>query len=325
MTMPVITRMTPPSGLQSGPDGRQASLAWSVVAASELNAEQIVFSNYGVQRGSVYQSPEGEVIDPLLKCQRITTTPKGRGAPIGGVGLYIVTAEFARMSLGGGSRRKVAEPGGPAVWRIERSETTEPVDHDLTGLPIANSVEEPVDPPLTRITHPETLIAEWYETAVDEITLYGKYRPYTDHVNSVAFRTYPIGCLLFSGADPKPEDDGLFLVTAKWSYKPQKTLPGVGSYYKRVIGAGGIGVQALSAPIEGWADTNIHRGRRQLIDSMTTDVEKRYRAIVDKEGKVISDPALLSATGVLLASNQAPVALVTFHYPRIDFAQMSIP
>jgi hypothetical protein len=331
MTHPIITQRKP-TPLSYTQNGYSQSRTWDVIAVSELAALDVVFNEVGVQRGAPWRSHLSESPDGTFLCQSMSVETR-QAAPVGGSGLYVVTANFAQEPNQG---RPKAELGKPPVTWVEEQSNTRTVDLDVEGRPITNYVEEPIDPPLTRYDDNEVLVAEWVEKAASHGVLYRKYRPYRKRCNLTTWQGEPKGSWLCMGMVITPKEDQAeektFLVRAKFEYREPKSPQGISLFRTRSLTASGW--DTLSAPIEGWADITIHKGRRRINTTVTDEdenLDKKYLPILQKDANgndipklQVSEPVPLTAQGQPLAGNVKPVALVIFHYPYKDFTPLGI-
>lgn len=321
MTAPIITDRHP-GELTLDENGYHGSRAWDIIAASEIDALNILRAQRRVYRGAVYRNAYGQTPDSRVKCQSLKAVGHPP-APVGGTGLYEVTAEYAQRSSSAGGGTKKAEVGGPPVWSVDTAEASRPVDRDRSGFPITNVVEEPIEPALTINTTTETLVVRFYVTSANQLSVYSTYRPYKDTVNSATYKGIPRGCLLCRGFTPATEEDGLFLVTGKFMYRPQVTaLRGINAYYTQSSATANNWV-SISLPIEGWADIVPNKARRKLVGAYTDPPETRYQAILGADGRPVSDPVPVTLAGVPITDSSIK-ALVFYHYDYADFAALGL-
>lgn len=304
--MQLIVEQKPDAETEQTANGMTAGRRWSVIAASGVDALAIVKGALGIQIFSVYQNVQGQVPNPNLLLRRL----RARGKPeavIGGLGQYIIDGEYSTDL-----EDKRAVPGGPWVWSVRGTLGSLLVDHDFKGNPIVTSSEEPVDPPLTRLSPEEVLHGERYFQGPDEISVYIPLRPYVATVNAAPFFGASRGCVLCHVPQPRASDSGWVFVSIDFQYKKPKHL--FGQTY------------------EGWQDTIPDRGRRKIKDNTSNDPGQRYEAIpmrgVNGGGLVpVDEPAFLDGHGQPLPNvtnigqdgGPAPFIKVVTHYDYMDF------
>jgi hypothetical protein len=333
MTHPIITQRKP-TPLSYTQNGYSQSRTWDVIAVSELAALDVVFNEVGVQRGAPWRSHLSESPDGTFLCQSMSVETR-QAAPVGGSGLYVVTANFAQEPNQG---RPKAELGKPPVTWVESQSNTRTVDLDVEGRPITNYVEEPIDPPLTRLADTSVLVAEWIERAASQPTLHRKYLPYKLRCNETPWLGEPKGSWLCLGMVITPKEDKseekTFTVRARFEYKEPKSPRGISAFITRALTASGW--TTLNAPIEGWADITIHKGRRRINPTFSLapadiELDKRYLPILQKDANgndvrnlQVTEPVPLTTQGQPLKKDVLPVALVIFHYLYKDFTPLGI-
>lgn len=237
--------------------------------------------------------------------------------------MYRITAFYLRKNNGGSQTEPV--PGGPPIWEVRGQLTSKPVDHTIEGFPIANTVEEPGDPPVTAMIPGEKVFARWYQEGPDNLVLNKQFRKFRGAVNQNVFLGASKGCLLCHGVEVRPPEDGWCLCEAAFEYEPPKTLQGIdaGFYYtpSNEVGAWA----AIAPPIEGWAEIRINRGRRTYVEgtAWTDPPEKRYKKIVDASGQPVSDGVLLTGTGTVVLDRK-PRVLVFFRQPYQPLEEIGI-
>lgn len=322
LSMPEITIKRTSGDLRISDDGTiTAFTEWSVVAPSPIDAVSAVFRIEGVTRGSVYQSPQGQILTPQCLCRDIQCRPNN-AAPIGGYGEFWVRADFSTQSRGrAGNNPKKPEPGKPAVWTVETEYEEEPYEFDFEMNPLQNANEEPIDPAPTRLKCSEILVARYYVSNSTQLAMNSLLRPYRNKVNKLTFKGVPKGCLLLKQADPVQEEDGEILITLKWLYQEPYTPAGSATY------VGLPNYSPLSAPFEGHAVCYPHRGFRRR--AAGTAPEQKYRRIKEKDDNGeetktnISQPVNLDRFGATQSSGRT--VLVVYPYKYIDHNLIPIP
>jgi hypothetical protein len=293
-SIPEIIEQRPPPGTLDE-NGWSFTRRWSVIAASEIDALKKLKSKLGVDRGTVFKNAKGQVPDAGVLLQRFTFDGRPP-APAGGQGQYIVEAIYSNAQP-----TPQSKPGGPSVWWVKGTIGTRPVDLDVKGLPIIYSSEEPVDPPLTKLTPQELLHGEFYVRAVDSVTAYMALRPYNTKLNLTPFFGAPQGSLLSHIFQTEPSDTGWVKVSIDLQFQEPKVLNG-----KRFIG---------------WADVFPDRGYRKIVNPSSRNPDTRYERIVDAAGNPVSTPAYLDGRGQPLYKDikKQPYLISAYHYTYVDF------
>ena len=324
MTIPVITEK--PARQPTGTDerGPRRIRKFDIHASSKQAAYNLLGAGDetvpGHIRGTVYQEPQtGEVIDPALVVQEFTDRAHPPAPAIeGGKGLYEITAHFAY------SRSSYREPALPAlgddetpipVYRIERTDVSVPIDHDVDGQPIVNVLGDPIDPPLTDTEARETLVMEWLVLGDDWLSVYVDFRVYRNRVNSAEFKGAPIGCLLCVDLDvletrlPRKGGQLWFRIIAKFEYREPQTL---------------FGETPDEVTYPGWQEVVLNRGRRAKYFPVEGDPAFEIRVVVDSRGNQVPDPILLTEIGTPHDPEVwgAPHILTFWRKKMIDFNDM---
>ncbi|MCK4340294.1 MAG: hypothetical protein KAY37_01050 [Phycisphaerae bacterium] len=307
MALPIITERAPQSPARTDERGPIYSRVWEIVASSEQDAYNILYVQAGVKRGAVYTNHQGTSPDSHVVCQVVSA--RGHpSAPVGGTGLYEVTAEYG-YSVIRYSTQQALPYGGPK-YRMERTLVSELADLDVNGDPIVNSADEPIDPPLTALRIHRVLVIEWIIEAVDWETAYARYDDYEGLVNSSTYKGQPPKSLFCEEIDvadastPKPlEVTGeLFRVTARFAYLRPKEIYG--------------------QPVAGWEDAVVDKGRREK-GALDADNKRLYPPIL-MDGVPVDEPVLLDGAGRRLANTAQKVYRIWEHYETIDFNNLGV-
>lgn len=316
--MSVFLERKPPRPATYGPDGWEDARQWDIEAASALEARTILLRRAGVTRGSYFVDHRGQIPDLSIRCQSITFDGRP-GATIGGTGRYIVTAFYSRNRATGD--RPPAEPGGTPVYWVDASTEAAPADMTIEGWPIENTVEEPIDPPLTPYQSREILNVEWHIKSDDAMAVYAVLRPYRNKLNSATWHGATRGCFRCQAFNASPPDNGYVKVIGRFEYHAPQYPARVTAFYTPNISAVGWG--GATPPIDGWASIVMLRGRRKLVGLITDPVNERYQPIVDADGKPINDPVPITSSGVPITDGST-YALVFYHYEYADFSELSL-
>ena len=322
MAFPVVTEK--PTRQPTGTDerGPRRIRQFDIYAGSKQEAYNLLGAGDGTVpghvRGTVYQEPQtGLVIDPALVVQGFTDRAHPPAPAIeGGKGLYEITAHF------GYSRTSYREPALPAPegeetptprYRVERADESVPIDHDVNGDPIANSIGDVLDPPPMDIERRQTLVIEWLVDRADWLTVYAEFRDYENKINNAEYKGAAKWGLLCTGIDiqettlpPKASSatgNKWFRLAARLEYRPGKTL--FGTFYA------------------GWEHTVLNRGRRARYFLEGTSGPTEIRVVVDSRGYPVPDPVLLKADGHELISGD-PHVISWFTKDEISFDGLGV-
>lgn len=316
MALPEIIEQPPPRPARVDANGLTAARQWSVLARTDFEAIRMLMEARGVRRGAVYTTLGNEVIDPNLTCQSLEANGKP-AAVAGGVGNYIVTAEYANVTLAA----QAPQPGKPAVWTVLPSLTSSPVDVDAYGGSIFTSSMEPVEPPITALLPEEILHGEFYVRAADALEAYKPFRPFNATINDDFLPRLGAarGCLLCHVFRPEPSETGWIKMTVDFQYRPPKT---------RETAKG-------TRTYPGWADVFPDMGRRRLRQTGTaTDVGNMWEPIPDSKGNRILTPVPLDGAGNTVADyeraaqnllNYKPVMIEKYNYRFARFSAIPFP
>lgn len=167
---------------------------WTVVEASPYAAKMRLADELNIVHGACYYDAYGNVPDMTCIIHGISVAEISP-APLDGTGMYRVRAEYGQPRRG---RTYAKEPGydlQPIKW-IEESQVTKPVDIDVNGKRICNTVGEPLEPVSTRFDGEETLVMQWYVFSTTYASVYTGYRGFRDKLNEFWYEGAPPGCLL---------------------------------------------------------------------------------------------------------------------------------
>lgn len=281
-----------------GENGLEATAVFNIDCADEAAAlTDLAAHTYPVTRGTVFKTHQNTTPDSACICQSLEVTTQSP-APVGGTGLYIVTARFARNTPQQGPDPTTTLT---AAWYVERSLTTAPADHDVTGAAIVNTAHEPIDPALVKNIISRTLVAKWYVTGTSWLNVYNQFKVYEGKLNSTTFAGAVKGSLLCESMEPSEAGNGKYLITARFAYREPKTL--------------------FSLTYEGWTDTVLNLGRRTK--GAIVDGRREYPPII-MNGVPVSDPVPLDSGGQRLADGSNPIVLAFNHYSYINFNDLGI-
>ncbi|MEM1207756.1 MAG: hypothetical protein AAGI54_00685 [Planctomycetota bacterium] len=203
--------------------GRGGSMVrvFDVVAASGIDAVQLVGARKNVAIGEVFTNAQGETPNDNIRCRSLPFQALSP-TPIGGVGLWKVTANYAdRDDTDDSNSGREPTPDGDKVYNWSRAEQTVPVEVDNNGNAIANSKGEPYDPRLTKTESNRFCRVRWYQTSVNLNTLFR----YDDAINSKPFTIQGVynvdtGACWHHGVDPIQEDTDLWYLEALLEFRP---------------------------------------------------------------------------------------------------------
>jgi hypothetical protein len=322
MAVPTLTEDSP------GPVNRDfygisTTRTLKVIAASEVQAENYVVNNLGINLGTTYQSIYGETPDANVVCTNMVTESV-HSAPIGGTGLYAITATW------GIDRSSEPRAGGPVKYIRSGMVVRSPSDMDGDGNPVLNSADEPYREPIYRTDSEEITVCRWVVSIADptlnisgftSVTSYADVlaiiRPYRGALNSASWQ----GCdsktavMMDINATQYGQDDyaSLILCEAKVHYKPQidiaTELPGVTVYFYNA-GSWGVITNSFSA----WYEIRSDRGFREkgpIVGGIQT-----YTPIVDADGNEIREPVALDGLGARLGTGTGAQPVVRVFQPR---------
>lgn len=268
-----------PGPMNFGADGVSQARSWSVIAHDEYEAAQLLATRRGVKLGASLKMLSGQVL-ATCSCQSLSV--EGRpAAPAGGLGQYIVTAEFSEAP----AAPPQAKPGMAAVWTIRTGLESKPVDLDFSGAEILTSSLEPFDPPMTLLQVNEVLHGEFYVQAADNLEAHKKFRPYNGTLNLRRLPRLGVepGCLFCEPFNFEPSDSGWIKGTVDFRYKPPYMVGG--------------------QKIPGWEEARRDKGTRKVVDPTNADPAKRFEWLKDKTGVRISSPVPFNGKGQPITTN----------------------
>lgn len=289
--------------------GATASRVFEVIAQSEGDALETLDDDKGVRRGAIYKDHNGNSPDPLCVCQNLAVDTRVAAINTSSYGFFIVTAFYSRIQ----TRLTIpaAQPftGSPRYW-LRKTIVDEPVDHTPDGTAIANSVAEPIDPPLTRSTVLRTLIMEMIVFRSSQEDVEAIVAPYENMLNSVTFRGAARGSLKSGAFDVEPANfpqlvtGGLpaFRVHGEFEHRPTQNL------------------QLANGPqsFDGWVDVVPNRGRRRYV-GQDANQNHVYENHVDANGALLTDPVPIDLDGNVLPPTSLPYVVWFRNYDYIDF------
>lgn len=172
--------------------GRRYSRYFTIEAASEADAEDILRVQKGISYGSQYKNHRDESPDPsavAIAFSHVNLTQ----VPSGGSGLFGTTVEYGYVNYT--FRPPQTALSAPRIWVEEVLESV-PADVDYQGTPIANTAKEIYDPPPTTTVVKELLIIEWTRIGPDWLSVRNQLTPiYLNKTNSAVYRGAPVQCL----------------------------------------------------------------------------------------------------------------------------------
>lgn len=293
-------------------DGGTQVRVFDVLASSGANALQVLKTEtsehitYGVE----YQDYRGSKLEVPIYCQSLDVATRVPANDGNGQGLYQVTVSYAAKSFGtliiGGDP---PEDGTPR-FRINRSVTTMPADHDIDGNPIQNTVGEPFEPPSTVTVVSKQIIAEWIAIATDWTELLALYAPYEDKTNSESYKGTAPECLYCPGIDVDPSSLGYtadgkqyFKCSTSFDYRPPYKVAGV----------------ADSFP--GWVEVRPNLARRTWTGTYNPDGSPKYQNLPagDDESAPLAGRVFVSADGKKVLKPNESYWLIFRHKKMVDF------
>ena len=254
---------------------------YSVTATSEKDAlEQLANETTPVDLGVPYVDHQGgTLVGRNLVLTRFDVVGKPP-APVGGTGLYHVTATYSVPSLS--SVASIPTIENVPVFDIEPSTESVLVDRDYAGLPLVNSANEPFEG-VTKFKTTEVAVVRFFTSQYNNwIEARLAYRPFKDKVNAnLAYGAMP-KCLLFLPprfqilpTAPNPLNGRPYImIELRLAEKPEETI-GTITY-------------------GGWQTPLINFGRRRR--SAPNALTYVYADAADGNGK-IQDKQVLNAAG----------------------------
>ncbi len=290
------------SQLVSDANGVSVVREFDVIAASELDALNVLYSETGITRGTFYLNALGEVVDAFVRVQSLRV--EGRPpAPLGGKGLYRVEAQYAKQ-LNGSTAEPTVNTAPTYEWDGQLQ--SEPVDLDYDGNPIVNSSGEPFDPPLSaplpRLTGTITL----YKTSLPVSTLLA-YVGATNSDNPWSIGDgsgdVPRGGALITAAKVSAASNGLRQVQIGIEARPTLVINGQSFQpFRRVV----------------------HDRGRRIITGTDGDGNTTYELVRDDNGNPLPDPVLLDGAGGRLAAGSSPVLLSFKNHGEASYEALGI-
>lgn len=168
---------------------RERARIFDVIAESQDDALEVLRAAKNVHNGSVFVNHQGIAPDSHLACVALEVTSRIE-APVAGTGLYQIVAHYAYPD----ATSRSAAPA--AIWYMERSTSSEPVDIDADGYIIQNSSLEPIDPPFTAYMISRSLVGAFHVQYQSHWSAYNALKKYENKVNSEPFKGFAPKCLL---------------------------------------------------------------------------------------------------------------------------------
>jgi hypothetical protein len=292
---------------------------WKIRARSEIQARTAIRLLAGVFVGAPWYTTYGERPDASVVCRSLKIDGQPH-APFGGVGDYLVEAQYSP------AEREEAVIGGPAVYRLQPSLVSTPIDLDADGDAITNIVGEPVDPALSDFEDQEVLSVEWWRKFDDLAACFAAIRPFRNALNLVSWQGLAKGSArchgVLNGEEVEVAEGVGTKLWVKLSTKIEVREPiTIADLSVDVIDKDG---NALTGTLEGWSKLYANRGRRTL--GAVVDGVQQYEPILTEDGAdVVSEPVPLAADGTRLGSAAAQVAIARDVVRKyLDFADLGI-
>lgn len=260
-------------------DGYEGTRVYQVIARSQLDALMIL-GRMGVRDGSIYQSAWGEIPDRTIICRYLDVVSPKRPAPIGGDGLYHITAHFSQK----GARAPQPVIGGPPVytWRTSFYQTT--IDTDIDGNRITNTAGQTVRVPFEEVM--ASLQVRWYVTSYQPPMLIRTQ----NSVNAKVWQEAQPGQAKCQGLAPEQQSENLYLMTANFDFRQI-----------------------------GWQPKFINEGLQEIIpDPQAAQGEPPVYGADGKVGASWPSPVPLDANGRRLATG-SPIIRTANVYRTMDF------
>jgi len=304
-----ITRPNPTHPVVETENGISFTDVFEIDASSELNALSLLHSA-GVTIGARLTDVYGNSPDARIKCQQIEITAKVPARTSGGgsaTGLYEARAIYSTPNGATAvAARRQPTPNREAVWSIESSLEDVPVDHDIDGEPLQNTVAEPFDPPLTALRPNEIWTAKWIVSGTNFFVAAQRSRQFRGRINSVTWKGADPHEVLCHTLLPVQIDENEVQFTARFQFRDSYTA-------------------ADGSTIAGWDRAIINRGFRH-VNGTVIDGITNYDRNMDQSDppSPLSTPKYLDANGNLLADGSDPHILTFQLLPEIDFNDLGI-
>lgn len=292
MAVPLVSESKPRTPFVDGPMGFSASRLFTVVALSEPDALDVLYSETLVRKGQRWDLlTENEDLKWLV-CQEIRVQRMTNA-------LDDNTALFECEAIYSYSRdpQPIRAPRSKEVSiSYERGSTTETVDLDKDGKPLRTLSNEPIES--SRLFPSRVMVLQWYREHATIELAEQFYSQYEGKINAADFYGVPIHCAYCESITPEqmrwPDWDSIewFRMTARIQIRPQKMIPGQGMR-------------------GGWEDWKLHRGFRTR--GGIVDGKRQYPFIVDG-GQRVTEPRPLDANGQQIDDPDAG----NLHYLRFD-------
>lgn len=301
-----------PDPLRWDKSGYHTARNFDVVAYSEQHALSLVSQRKGITRGSLYHSTYGETPDQAMFCQSMIVSP-APAAPVGSQGRYFVKAMYERSST-------EPIPGGPPIYRVRGSSISKPVDYDANLQPILNSVDEPIDPPLTIQQHVENLKVTWWAENTDQIALQASLRPYRGALNAVKWQGADAGEMMCHGIEIADDIDGYFKLEADFEFRDtifNNQFPSFVTFVEKLANGN---VETVNS-FPGFYELHVDRGKRKINGAGDDFVP------IIADGSPVTEPRRLNSLTQLpidVDSNDVYVIGVKMYSKTARFADLGI-
>lgn len=331
-----INEMRPPYWPRITEKGYEASRAFMIEAVSDTDALNILNAGTstaggqnivggGIGYGTTYTDAFNITPSLFCACKSIAFTGEPPARPLDGggegtnTGLYSIVCTYS-TTLPTSNQQSV--PGGPAVPRIETVLENLPFDIDFDGNPVQNVNEEPIDPPLQAAFAHECLVFEWRKYGANQIGASLPFRPFRNALNSVDFAGAPKGCVYCPSVEVTAESQNILHFVARLEVKLPRTPANITAFFKVLANGGTV---AVAAPIPGWYEIRLHRGRRYHSSSSVTTGVASYNNIIGIDGNAVSEPVSLDSNGQEDSANKYGQVIIKPCAGFVDFHDMPIP
>ena len=332
-----IQRQSTTSPLIVSAQGRTVHASWTLTARSRVAAE-LAMRSIGVALLKPYREIDDSIPDPFLVCSEIVIdryeeSPEGLADSV-----YQVDAKYTPINGSSTKPGLELKVDGPAIWTVEPSSNSAPVDIDRNGYAITNAAGVPIEGASQPVTS-EILVAEWIRSNVNFFAATAKSRTFTSHTNSTQWKGADAREVFCHGLQPQALDNfafsggGLVKYTARFEFKNSREIKA-----ELLIPTGQPDrpfKAANTKKVPGFSSVFLNQGVVELNpdydkDSLNSSKSSRYRAItmIDSEGRKapISNPVLLNGSGVYETddSRRKAYAILVESIEESDFNTLGI-
>lgn len=282
--------------------------------------------------GSFYRSPENVVnLGMRLMGREPNNNPEFPEE-------WTIEDHYSSQWFGGAGPGTPPEPNPllrPPVYRRSRQEVQQAFEVDLYGDALANSADEPYDPPVTREGARRIITVTLNVPSPFDEKTFDSY--YDNHVNSVTWKGYPPYTVKISGADSQQVTEGQFIydqvtITLKVQFGARivrfEGLSGAGGILApggalaaggfkevwRIIQGDELDDEPEGAEWQGWDKLVVDQGFYRL-NTLTRGHPDRS-PIVNGLGVQITRPVLLTGYGRHLTSDEDATNFAIPRYHR---------